>query len=410
MSFGLPYADRRGRIFFDEQARALAADGFLREPRREELIPLPTGSVVAMLPGRAPLTGAASRPHAYGNGRYAAVGVLLPSGFTRLLLPAYQAGPAAPALPLFGYTFACVVDDELYVAAAKTDDGESWKPRFFEGDELERAIESRLALDPENAVLGQVALCSREYGCFTAQNVFFESGEAAIPVSPACNARCLGCISQQEPDAPFPAPQTRISRAADVAEIVRIATHHLALDPSGIVSFGQGCEGEPLMRYRTIVAAIREIRARTPLGTINLNTNGSLPEKLQETIEAGLQAVRVSLNSFRPEVYAAYYRPDRYGLEDVLESIRRACEAGLRVSLNLLTFPGVTDEEAELEAMETFLRGVRVEMVQTRTLNIDPDLYRHAVGEPVAPRGMLEALSRIRGAGSLVGNFTHQVL
>lgn len=410
MSYGLPYADKRGRVFFDDQARALADGGLIREPREEELIPLPAGAVVTMLPGRAPLAGKASRPRGYGNGTYAAVGVLLPSGYTRLLLPAYAAAEGAPDLPLYGYTFACVVDDALHVAAAKTDEGETWKPRSFEGDELDLAIERRTVLDPHNGVLEQLAICSREYGCFTAQNVFFERGEAAIPVSPSCNARCLGCISEQDPAGAIPAPQTRIARSAEIDDIVRVALHHLAKEPAGIVSFGQGCEGEPLLRYRTIAEAIRAIRAQSAAGTMNLNTNGSLPEKLQELIDAGLQAVRVSLNSFRPDVYAAYYRPDRFGLDEVLESIRRASGAGLRVSLNLLTFPGVSDEETELEAMERFLRSVRVEMVQTRTLNIDPAWYRRAVGPAVAPRGMLEALSRIRATGSLVGNFTHQVL
>ncbi len=33
-----------------------------------------------------------------------------------------------------------------------------------------------------------------------------------------------------------------------------------------------------------------------------------------------------------------------YGLEDVLASVRLACQRGLRVSLNLLTHPGVTDD------------------------------------------------------------------
>jgi len=410
MSYGLPYADKRGRVFFDERARALADGGVTREPRDEELIPLPPGSVVAMLPGRAPLVGDRSRPRAYGKGGYAAVGVLLPSGYTRLLLPAYHATAQAPALPLFGYTFACVVDDELHVAAAKTDEGETWKPRYFEGDELERAIERRRAADPENGVLEQVAVCARDYGCFTAQNVFFERGEAAVPVSPSCNARCIGCISEQERESPIPSPQVRIGRTANVDDVVDVAVHHLAKDPTGIVSFGQGCEGEPLLRYRTLADAIRAIRAQTDAGTLNLNSNGSLPEKLQELIDAGLQAVRISLNSFRPHVYEAYYRPDRYTLDDVFDSIRRASAARLRVSLNLLTFPGVTDEESELEAMEQFLSSVRVEMVQTRTLNIDPAWYRRVVGPPVAPRGMLEALARIRATGSLVGNFTHQVL
>ncbi|HEY0799073.1 MAG TPA: radical SAM protein, partial [Candidatus Baltobacteraceae bacterium] len=73
----------------------------------------------------------------------------------------------------------------------------------------------------------------------------------------------------------------------------------------GIVSFGQGCEGEPLLRSTTIARAIEQIRARIATGTININTNGSMPTNLQQLIDAGLDAVRISLNSFRPAVYAA---------------------------------------------------------------------------------------------------------
>jgi molybdenum cofactor biosynthesis enzyme MoaA len=153
--------------------------------------------------------------------------------------------------------------------------------------------------------------------------------------------------------------------------------------------------------------AIATIRATVATGTINLNTNGSLPRALQRVIDAGLQAVRISLNSFRPEVYAAYYRPLGYGLDEVLESVRLASAAGLRVSLNLLTFPGVSDERAEIEAAESVLASLRVDMVQTRTLNIDPEVYRAAVGPPVEPLGMRVALERIAARGVALGNFTH---
>jgi len=90
-----------------------------------------------------------------------------------------------------------------------------------------------------------------------------------------------------------------------------------------------------------------------------------------------------------------------------LESVRFASDAGLRVSLNLLTHPGVTDERAEVEAAEAFLREVRVDMVQTRTLNIDPARYFAAVGRPLEPLGMRVALERIRDCGTALGNFTH---
>jgi molybdenum cofactor biosynthesis enzyme MoaA len=398
---GLAYCDKSGRIYFDESQEPLADGGTFHAVDPDDLIPAPDGCMPMILPGRHPaiVTGVARR-------RYA-LSVILPAGFTRLLLPAYERTEAAPALPLFGYTFACVVNDALHVAAMRTDEGEDWEPRSFAPGELEALLDRRLAADPSNRVLRQVALCSREYGCFTAQNVFLERGEAALPVSPKCNARCVGCISEQEPQAGIPAPQLRIAFETDAEELARVAVHHLERVPAGIVSFGQGCEGEPLLRSIAIARAIERIRARCSNGTINLNTNGSMPSALARCIDAGLQAVRISLNSFRPRVYAAYYRPSGYDLADVFESIRLACAAGLRVSLNLLTHPGVTDDAEEVAAMRTFLDGVRVEMIQTRTLNIDPEWYFGAVGRPVQTIGMRAALEAMRAAGVRVGNFTH---
>jgi pyruvate-formate lyase-activating enzyme len=355
-----------------------------------------------MLPGRAPLVagGRAER-------RRTALGVLLPAGYTRTLLPAYAPRPDAPRLPLFGYTFAAVVDDAIAVAALRTDASEDWEPRTFAAGELEGLVAARRASDPQNRTLAQLGICATAYGCFTAQNVFLERGEAAIPVAPRCNAACVGCISEQDDDAGFPAPQRRIVFEPEVDALVRLAVHHLERVPDGIVSFGQGCEGEPLLRATAIARAIERVRAAHGNGTLNCNTNGSLPESLGRLIDAGLDAVRISLNSFRPAVYAAYYRPVGYDLDDVLASVARAVAAGLRVSLNLLTHPGVTDDADEVAAMECFLRRHPVALVQTRTLNIDPDLYFARVGRPAEPLGMAAALARIRTTGVHVGNFTH---
>ncbi len=402
MRTALAYTDARGRVFFDETSAPLADGGIVRAPRPGELIPMPDGAVVTMLPGRTPqLAGGRSAA------RRTALGVLLPAGYTRTLLPAYRARAGAPQLPLFGYTFACAVDDELMVAAMRTDESDDWRPRRFAEGELEAIIAVRLTDDPRNRTLAQLAVCAREYGCFTAQNVFLERGEAAIPVAPRCNAACVGCISEQDAESAIPAPQTRIAFEPDVDALARIGVHHLERVDDGIVSFGQGCEGEPLLRSVEIARAITRIRAARPNGTINCNTNGSLTASLQRLIDAGLQAVRVSLNSFRPAVYAAYYRPTGYTLDDVLASVALAVRSGLRVSLNLLTHPGVTDERAEVEAAEAFLRANPVALVQTRTLNIDPDVYFASVGRPAEPLGMREALERIRALGIPLGNFTH---
>ena len=399
---GLAYADSRGRVYFDATRAPLADGGVVRAPHPDELIALPDGGVMTMLPGRSPLLADGRRA-----ARRTAVGVLLPAGYTRTLLPAYATRADAPQLPLFGYTFACAVGDDLMVAAMRTDESDDWRPRGFESGELEAIVAARLQLDPRNRTLAQLALCAREYGCFTAQNVFLERGEAAIPVAPRCNAACVGCISEQDADSAVPAPQARIAFEPDVDDLVRIAVHHLERVDDGIVSFGQGCEGEPLLRSIEIARAIERIRGTCANGTLNCNTNGSLPAALRRLLDAGLQAVRVSLNSFRPDVYAAYYRPVGYALDDVLESVALAVRAGLRVSLNLLTHPGVTDDRAETEAATAFLRAHSVDLVQTRTLNIDPDVYFARVGRPASPLGMREALERIRRSGVPLGNFTH---
>jgi pyruvate-formate lyase-activating enzyme len=83
-----------------------------------------------------------------------------------------------------------------------------------------------------------------------------------------------------------------------------------------------------------------------------------------------------------------------------------AVRRGLRTSLNLLTHPGITDDEEEIAAMRDFLHEVPVAMVQTRTLNIDPEWYFSAVSRPRNPLGMRRAIEEIRRLTS-VGNFTH---
>ena len=151
---GLAYTDARGRIYFDETRSALADGGVERAPRADELIPAPPGTVTTMLPGRTPLLagGAVMR-------RRTALAALLPAGYTRLLLPAYRRAADAAPLPLFGYTFACVVDDELHVAATRTDESEDWTPRYFREGELETMLRARQADDPRNRTLAQLAIC-----------------------------------------------------------------------------------------------------------------------------------------------------------------------------------------------------------------------------------------------------------
>ena len=116
--------------------------------------------------------------------------------------------------------------------------------------------------------------------------------EGAVPASATCNAACVGCLSDQEDGMP-PASHARIAAAPGADAMAEVAAAHLA-HASGrvMVSFGQGCEGEPLLRWREVARATRLMRERTQRGSINANTNGSMPRALAALADAGLDAVR----------------------------------------------------------------------------------------------------------------------
>jgi pyruvate-formate lyase-activating enzyme len=373
---------------------------------------LPEGSLLLALPGRSVMGwtgGSVDAIECVDGEQINAVAAALPLGFTRVALPAYAQRPDAPVLPLYGYSAVAWGNGGFCVAAVRTDELESWSPASHSADSVREGVALRTLEFPRNALVVQLSRCATEYGCFTAQNVFLRQGEAALPVSPACNARCLGCISEQDPDSPVRSAQERVRTRPTEEEICEVAIAHLRAVPQAIVSFGQGCEGEPLLAVDLIERSIRRIRQATNAGVVHCNTNASRPAALERLIDAGLRSVRVSLNSARPEVYAAYYRPRGYDFDDVVASLQAAASRGVTISLNLLTHPGVTDDPREAAALASLLRDVPVSMLQTRTLNVDPAVYFAAVGRPKrAPLGMrrwLEDVHREFPALQL-GNFT----
>jgi pyruvate-formate lyase-activating enzyme len=312
-------------------------------------------------------------------------------------------------LPQWAYTAAGLESSGPVAWAVRTDRRRHWDPHSHSTAELPSLVERRLA-GTENAVWRQIARCAVEWRCFTAQNTFYGRDEGAVPSSSACNAACVGCLSEADEGMP-PSSHERIERPPSAEDMAELAAEHLATARGRvIVSFGQGCEGEPLLRWRAIAEAIRLVRRRTRRGSINVNTNGSLPEALGALVEAGLDACRISLNSASPDLYAAYYRPTGYALADVVRSMEVAKRAGAYLALNLLTFPGVTDREEEVERLCRLVREVGVDQVQTRSLAIDPDVYlglakgRGGRGPAIGVRGLLEELRRAR-PGLVIGNF-----
>ena len=404
------YSTLDGGIGERRSLRATDFDGRPLQP--SDLIPLPDDTTLSMLPNRLAVGADALGNRVAVGARHGwALAALLPIGFTRTHLPAYEKTPETEPLPFFGYTAVAGWRGQLYAAAVQTDDPERWLPRNYDARRLEQLVRQRLRAEPENRVLQQHAHCALDYHCPTASNVFFRRWEGAIAVSPGCNARCVGCISKQDEDN-LVSPQDRLMFVPTQDEVVEVAVAHLESAADGILSFGQGCEGEPLLQARLIERAIRAIRARTQSGTLNINTNASNPRALQRLYDAGLDSLRASTISARHETYDAYYRPIGYKLEDVKRSLELARDAGVYTSINLLSFPGYVDAEDEVEALVGFLRDTGVRLVQMRTLNIDPEVFLPRVPRPAGPplgiRTLIETLRR-EVPGIVIGNFSRPV-
>ncbi|HEV2235288.1 MAG TPA: hypothetical protein VGR57_01390, partial [Ktedonobacterales bacterium] len=105
------------------ERRGWRALGFDHRPvERADLIPLPEGATLAMLPDRLAVgqdASGAAREVSAAHGW--ALAALLPIGYTRTQLPAYAKTPATEPLPFFGYTAVAGIGDQLYAAAVRTD-------------------------------------------------------------------------------------------------------------------------------------------------------------------------------------------------------------------------------------------------------------------------------------------------
>jgi pyruvate-formate lyase-activating enzyme len=403
-------------------AAVRSGDDLLVPPERP--IAAPAGATLCFLPGRRPVgldpeTGALTvlREVRVGRRRLVphAVGATLPPGYTRTFLPAAARPPLAavsetPILPQWAYTAAALGPDGPVVWALHTDRRAHWSVASHSTADLPALVEATLA-ESANPIYRQLARCALEWRCFTAQNTFYARDEGAIPSSSACNAACVGCLSETQEGMP-PSSHERILRPPTAEEMAEVALRHLERARGRVfVSFGQGCEGEPLVRWKELLKAVRLVRARVPDAALHANSNGSLPDAVARLADAGLRSWRFSLNSASPDLYAAWYRPSGYGLEDVVRSVRAARARGCYVALNLLTFPGVTDRAGEAERLCALVADTGVDQVQTRPLALDPDVYaalargRGAGGPAIGLRALVRRLKAAR-PGLVVGNFS----
>ncbi len=400
-------ADKKGEIFEIEgyAAVGMSASSFTLLSK-ENTVDLPYGGEIMFLPDRYPVLfniktvkfeTVKQNPYAPGEPIFP-VAVFNSPGYVISHVSAYKENKGAKPLPLFSYGAVGWHNGRFRTAVILVDNERRQDLRLMPHEKILAGILRMKSKMPHNRLRMHLENCALTYGCPAAKNFFLRRFEAPLPSSTSCNARCIGCLSLQN-NSDIKNSQDRISFTPTPEEISEIAAEHINKVKRSVVSFGQGCEGDPLLAAHVIEPAIRLIRKRTQDGTINMNTNASMPKILTNLFDAGLDSVRISMNSVRENCYDTYFRPNGYSFSDVIKSIDMALEKNKFVSINYLNCPGFTDSPEEIAALYDFLKKHPVNFIQWRNLNFDPLKYWKIMSEFIsinAPVGMRKMLSQIK--------------
>jgi cyclic pyranopterin phosphate synthase len=156
-----------------------------------------------------------------------------------------------------------------------------------------------------------------------------------VSVTDRCDFRCVYCMSE---DMSF-LPKAEV---LTLEEIDRVASAFVRMGTRKLRLTG----GEPLVR-RNVMSLVRALGRHLKSGALDeltLTTNGSqLARHAAELKEAGVKRVNVSLDTLDPAKFTAITRWGK--LDQVLEGIAAAQNAGLDIKINAVALKGVNDDE-----------------------------------------------------------------
>lgn len=169
-----------------------------------------------------------------------------------------------------------------------------------------------------------------------------------ISVTDKCNFRCQYCMPAEifGPDYQF-LPQNELLSFEEITRLTRI---FVGLGVEKIRITG----GEPLMR-KDLSLLIEMLHQVEGVRDIAMTTNGSLLAKHIDQLKgAGLQRVTISLDSLNEERFGKM-NGRGYSISSVLEGIKAAEQAGLKVKINMVVQKGVNDQD--ILPMARFFKG-----------------------------------------------------
>jgi len=180
-----------------------------------------------------------------------------------------------------------------------------------------------------------------------------------VSLTDRCNLRCTYCMPAEGLEW---MPGQEILTDDEVARLVRIAVRRLGITKIRLTG------GEPLLR-RGLPGLVALLHQIDPGVDLSLTTNGiGLARSAAALHSAGLRRVNVSLDTLRPERYAAITRRDR--LPDVLAGLRAAHAAGLApIKINAVPVRGVNDDEIADLAAFAIENGYRMRFIESMPLD-----------------------------------------
>ncbi len=156
-----------------------------------------------------------------------------------------------------------------------------------------------------------------------------------VSVTDRCDFRCIYCMAE---DMTF-LPKAEV---LSLEELDRLCSAFVGLGVRKLRLTG----GEPLVR-KNIMELIRSLSRHLTSGALEeltLTTNGSqLGKYADDLARCGVKRVNVSIDTLDPQKFTAITRWGK--LPVVLDGLRAAKEAGLKVKINTVALKGVNDEE-----------------------------------------------------------------
>lgn len=174
-----------------------------------------------------------------------------------------------------------------------------------------------------------------------------------VSITDLCNFRCVYC---RPPEGVPLISHQDILRYEEILQIVEVASE------LGICKI-RVTGGEPLVR-RGVVDFIRNLTAIDSIQDVGLTTNGALLTSMAPDLKkAGLRRINISLDSLRPEIFAAITGSDM--LQKVVDGIKIALECGFDpVKINVVLLKGVNEPDIPEFARITLKHPVDIRFIE----------------------------------------------